>query len=186
MIINSVPVLKIKSYEGIQDSINFSKPDNKTKEKLSGVKSNDFNLYLDKAELICIIWFTSEYLLRIYTTPNRKKFLLNILNAIDLLSILPYFISLALQSINLNFTQFNSTRRIISLLRIMRIVRLFKLARNSTGIQILGLTILKSFREIGMLVLFLLFSVIMFACLIFFSEHEVSNTQFRSIPDSLW
>ena len=45
-------------------------------------------------------------------------------------------------------------RRIAQFFRIMRIVRIFKLARHSTGLQSLGYTFKQSYKELGLLILF--------------------------------
>lgn len=46
----------------------------------------------------CIIgWFTAEFVIRFLTCPNVAKFLVAPLNIIDMLSILPFYVTLALQ-----------------------------------------------------------------------------------------
>ena len=45
-------------------------------------------------ETICIVWFTSELLLRFSAAPSRVEFARNIMNVIDLVAVLPYFITL--------------------------------------------------------------------------------------------
>ena len=50
-------------------------------------------------------------------------------------------------------------RRIAQFFRIMRIVRIFKLARHSTGLQSLGYTFRQSYKELGLLILFLTIGV---------------------------
>ena len=70
------------------------------------------------------------------------------MNIIDLLGILPYFMSLVLSlvtvtgSANDDQTKYQSEmRRIAQIFRIMRILRIFKLARHITGLQTLGMTL---------------------------------------------
>jgi len=47
-------------------------------------------------ENFCIIWFTTEFLVRLLVAPQISRFLQNPLNIIDLISILPFYVMLAI------------------------------------------------------------------------------------------
>lgn len=139
-------------------------------------------LIFEIIEGICIGWFTIEYLFRLWSSPNKKHFFKGVLNLIDLLSLIPYFIALIFS----HGKYFNYFRRLLQVFRVLRIFRVFKLARHSIGLMALGYTFKKSYKELGMLVLFLTIAVLLFSNLTFYIEHEEDETKFSSVPATFW
>ena len=108
-------------------------------------------------EAVCISWFTVEYLLRLAGAPAKANFIKRPLNVVDVLAILPYYLGLGLDSArdaeandvvimrNVTMaetdleadTKFDEMSRIVMVFRIARILRIFKLARSSEGLQVI-------------------------------------------------
>ena len=108
------------------------------------------------------------------------------MNIIDVLSILPYFVSIFFIESNANAGSFDNVRRIVQVFRIGRIMRVFKLARHSTGLQSFAYTFKKSYNELGLLMLFIAMGVLIFSSLCYFAEKEEPETAFESIPAAFW
>lgn len=43
-------------------------------------------------EIVCIAWFTAEYLARLAVAPRRIAFILDVMNIVDLVAIVPFYI----------------------------------------------------------------------------------------------
>lgn len=142
------------------------------------------NPKLEIVEVVCIVWFTIEYILRFIGAPNKIHFLKGFMNFIDLLAIVPYYIALIL--VNANGVIIGDVRKILQVFRIMRIFRIFKLARHSTGIQSVGYTLKKSYHELGLLLLFMSMGILIFSSLAYFAEKDVEGTAYTDIPSTFW
>ncbi|XP_032406295.1 potassium voltage-gated channel subfamily A member 10-like [Xiphophorus hellerii] len=141
-------------------------------------------------ETICIIWFCFELGVRFVVCPSKSDFFNNIMNIIDIVSIIPYFVTLGTELAtkpdeDLNAGQ-NMSLAILRIIRLVRVFRIFKLSRHSKGLQILGQTLKASMRELGLLIFFLFIGVILFSSAIYFAEVDEPQTQFVSIPDGFW
>ncbi|CAL1266384.1 unnamed protein product [Larinioides sclopetarius] len=150
-------------------------------------------------ETACIVWFTFELLVRFLACPNKFNFFKDVMNSIDLVAIIPYFITLAtvvaeakateLPIVSVNERAGNNQAMSLAILRVIRLVRvfrIFKLSRHSKGLQILGRTLKASMRELGLLIFFLFIGVILFSSAVYYAEADSERSYFKSIPDAFW
>ncbi|XP_072913021.1 potassium voltage-gated channel subfamily F member 1a [Hemitrygon akajei] len=141
---------------------------------------------LDSIETACIGWFTAEYILRLLAAPNKLKFAFAFMNIIDVLAILPFYVSLILTTVGATLMELTNVQQAIQALRIMRIARIFKLARHSSGLQTLTYALKRSFKELGLLLMYLAIGIFVFSALGFTMEQSHPETLFKSIPQSFW
>ena len=147
------------------------------------------NKILSMLETICIMWFTLEYILRFAGAPKKWAFLKNFMNVIDLLAILPFFVTVIVMEATPegeDQEDIENIRQTISVFRILRVLRIFKLARHSTGLKSIAYTMTNSYKELGLLTLFMSMGVLVFASLVYFAEKDEEDTSFTSIPISFW
>lgn len=129
---------------------------------------------LKKSEVIIVIIFSIEYLLRIWISDKKLKYIFSFYGLIDLLAILPFYFSS------------NIDLRSIRVFRLFRIIRSLKLLKYSNAIE----NFRKAFKDIKEeLILFFIASTIILyvsAAGIYFFENPAQPEQFKSIFHSLW
>ncbi|GMT11685.1 hypothetical protein PFISCL1PPCAC_2982, partial [Pristionchus fissidentatus] len=140
--------------------------------------------WLIYTEIVCMVWFTGEYIARFAVNPDKWKFTKSPLNIIDLCTILPFLIEEFLPMKWMK--EFRGAMLVIRVMRLARVARIFKLARYSTGLRAFGETMRKSAAELSMLGMFLVTGIMLFSTAIYFFERDEPNSKFYSIPASCW
>ncbi|KAM4735380.1 LOW QUALITY PROTEIN: potassium voltage-gated channel subfamily V member 1 [Anableps anableps] len=141
---------------------------------------------LDAVEYVCVLWFTGELLLRFLCVRDKCRFSRSIPNVIDLLAILPFYVTLAVESLHGGSTELENMGRVVQVLRLLRTLRMLKLGRHSTGLKSLGTTIAQCYEEVGLLLLFLGVGISIFATAVFALERDLPATTFTSVPAAWW
>ncbi|XP_017549662.1 potassium voltage-gated channel subfamily G member 1 [Pygocentrus nattereri] len=151
-----------------------------------------YNIFI--VETVCVAWFSLEFTLRFIQDRSKLAFLRRPLNLIDVVAILPYYITLVVDStsagekrLGSGSTYLDKVGLVLRVLRALRILYVMRLARHSLGLQTLGLTARRCTREFGLLLLFLCVAIALFSPLLYLIENEVAATQeFSSIPATYW
>ncbi|THD21994.1 Voltage-gated potassium channel [Fasciola hepatica] len=142
---------------------------------------------LETLELVCTIWFTFEFVVRFSVAPNKCAFAKSPMNLIDVIAILPFYFSKIFEFwLNSTVESLVSVRKVVQMFRILRILRVFKLARHSQGLQALGYTLTQSYKELGLLMMFVILVVLLFSSLAYFAEKDENAEMFTSIPATFW
>ncbi|XP_053317108.1 potassium voltage-gated channel subfamily G member 3 isoform X1 [Spea bombifrons] len=141
-------------------------------------------------EAICIGWFTAECIVRFIVSRNKCEFVKRPLNIIDLLAISPYYVSVFMTILTGENPQLQRAGVTLRVLRMMRIFWVIKLARHFIGLQTLGLTLKRCYREMVMLLVFICVAMAIFGALAQLLEHgldlETKNEDYASIPAACW
>ena len=116
--------------------------------------------------------------------PNKCNFLKSSVNVIDYIATISFYTDLFLQQYVSNIKNAD----VFEFFSIIRILRLFKLTRHSSGLKILLQTFRASAKELMLLVFFLVLGIVIFASLVYYAERiQVNPTNdFSSIPLGLW
>ncbi|GAA6075300.1 potassium voltage-gated channel subfamily G member 3-like isoform X2 [Tachysurus ichikawai] len=141
-------------------------------------------------EAVCIGWFTAECIVRFLVSRDKCEFVRRPLNIIDLLAITPYYISVTMTVLTGENSQLQRAGVTLRVLRMMRIFWVIKLARHFLGLQTLGLTLRRCYREMVMLLVFICVAMAIFGALAQLLEHGLdlksSNEDYASIPAACW
>ena len=136
-------------------------------------------------ELFSVVIFTFEYFARVWSCIDledavdasplraRIRYMLSPIALVDLVAILPFYLSLYL-TMDLRF------------LRVLRLLRLFKLTRYSPALGALLDVIQKEADALLAAIVVLLMMLVISAGGIYFLENELQPETFGSMPDSMW
>lgn len=123
-------------------------------------------------ETSIVLFFMAEYTIRIYTAPRRCNFVTSLFGIVDVVAIVPYFITLAVYGwrteMNLQVTSFS----VLRIIRLCRVLRVFKLSRYSNGLQLVGKTFTETWRTLSSLMMCVLMGVILSSSFLFYFEEQ--------------
>lgn len=95
------------------------------------------------------MWFTFEYVFKLLLVAHKCRFVLQLLNLVDLSAIVPFYLESGLSVANFDVEElknFKGAFLVIRILRIARVVRIFKLGRYSSGLQAFAMTLKQSLK----------------------------------------
>ncbi|KAL2093463.1 hypothetical protein ACEWY4_010775 [Coilia grayii] len=173
-ILVSIAGFSLVRIEQLQRTIDY---DNYTGLEMDEDHNQAVDLFL--VELTCVIWFTFEFLVRIICCPDKRRFVRNILNIIDFLAFLPFYVGLCLQAMyGLTLLAF--------LARGFRLLRVFKMAWHLAGARALVHTLRASAGQLFLLGVPLSVAILILSPLVYYAESNAYESSFDSIPTAFW
>ena len=136
--------------------------------------SQGFKSFLRLFEIISVAIFSIEYILRVYVADKRLRYIFSFYGLVDILAILPFYLSGAIDL------------RSLRVVRLLRVLRLFKLFRFNDSLTLLK----KAFSAVKREMLIFSFIAVILLYIssvgIYYFENAVQPDKFRSIFDCMW
>lgn len=153
--------------------------------------------HMEWVEIITILFFTFEYLIRLVTTPNIKMFLKSGLNFVDMIAVVPYFMQIVFEAFSdsedvnaqeelKTMARVSKISHVLKVVKLLRIFRILKLARHSTGMRAFGFTLRQCHQQACCIFLFIAMGIFTFSALLHSAERETEESPISSIPDAWW
>lgn len=140
-------------------------------------QSEEMIAFYHTVEWVFTVLFTIEYLLRIYCVYRPVKYVTGFFGVIDLLSVLPTYISILYPGIH--------SLMVIRSLRLLRLFRIFKLHQFTRQSIILRDSVAESWSKIVIFSFFIMIVVFIFGSIMYVVESNV-NPKFDSIPRGIY
>lgn len=142
---------------------------------------------LEIFELVSVIIFTVEYLVRMWTCTEdpehskpfsgRVRYGMKFFLLVDLFAILPFYLPFLIPGLDLRF---------IRSVRLMRIFRVLKIGRYSRTIQTFGRVLKAKTPELVMVGFVLIILLVLSSSMLYYAEHAAQPKAFSSIPATMW
>ncbi len=127
-------------------------------------------------ELVFTVFFTIEYLARLYCSPQPKEYAKSFYGVVDLLAILPTYLALLYPAAQVML--------LFRLLRILRILRVLKLVRYVSEANVLLRSLLLARRKILVFLFCIVLLTTIYGALMYAIEGPANG--FTSIPKSIY
>lgn len=126
---------------------------------------------------VLTIFFTIEYLLRLYSAENRWKYASSFFGIVDLLAIIPSYYSI--------FFGVGRNLVIVRILRLLRLFRIFELGHFAKEGAVVATALRASRPKILVFLCFVVIAAILLGALMYMVEAEY-NPNIRNIPDGIF
>ena len=132
-------------------------------------------------EMLFQVLFAAEFLSRVLFCPNMLRFFISTGNIVDSLAIFPYFLNLSIY-----FKDFSVTLDFLRVLRTFRVLRMFRISKTSRTLTAVISILRNCCKEFLVLIQCIVVVCVFFGSIGYYTEQGNPNTQFTSIPESMW
>jgi hypothetical protein len=140
-------------------------------------------------ELVCILGFTLDFVVKLSCTPVLKLFVSDPMNWIDFIAIVPFYIEIAATAAGVN-VNFLKRLRVIRVARLARLLRLLKNSPAGNMTTVIGTIVSSSVAALAIPIYFVFLAVIVYASLMYYAERGTPVTCYGpgmgGDPDELW
>lgn len=145
-----------------------------------------YGLYFTAFEVLSVVLFSAEYVLRIwasgarqvggqnYPVKGRVGYIFSFHGIIDLVAILPFYLQVLMPGLDLR------------VLRILRLLRVFKLSHYSSALEDLFSAIYQERRSFAAASYLLLLALILTSSFMYYAENIHQPEKFSSIPSAMY
>lgn len=135
---------------------------------------NTNKAFIQYFETFSVVFFSVEYLLRVFALDKFKN-IFKPLMIIDLLAILPFYLS---------FAHFNTIY--LRTLRLFRLLRVAKITRYTDALDNIKQAFVRRKNELIITGMILILGLTFSSIFIYYAEHLTGQATFKSIPTSFW
>ena len=137
-------------------------------------------------EIISVIIFSIEYILRVWSAPSLKtkqlktpakkrlNYIFSFTGIIDLVAILPSILPIFFGGLDLRW------------LRVLRLLRLLKISNYSSALEDFFAAIKEEWQSFSAALYLILIALFLSSSLMYIAEHEAQPDTFSSIPETMW
>ena len=146
----------------------------------------DYKKFFHFFDLISVIFFSIEYVLRVWTCVHidrfrhplygRLRYVISFGAIIDLLAILPFYLHVLI----------GFDLRVLRILRLFRFLRLFRLTAYMKATRLIVNVFKSTFNQLMLSLVLAVFLIIISSSLVYFAEHSAQPQVFSSIPETVW
>ena len=147
-------------------------------------EDNMFLKILETVDVLAVMFFTLEYVVRLACAPKKWRFVKTTANLVDFVAITPFYITLILDQLE-DLQILGKAGKLIRLVRVLRIFRMFKLVKHFDRLQSLIITLNKAYKDLGLLMLLMILAMLFCTFLMFSAENDGSEDS-MSFSNCLW